>query len=56
MADWRKVMFCNESTSRLILRGYKLGRRPSGVPRYDSRYIIKTRRASSRPQERHGVG
>ena len=22
MADWRKVMFCNESTSRLVLRGY----------------------------------
>ena len=42
MADWRKVMFCNESTSRLVLRGYKLVRRPSGVFRYDSRYIIKT--------------
>ena len=42
MADWRKVMFCNESTSRLVLRGYKLVHRPSGVSRYDSRYIIKT--------------
>ena len=42
MADWRKVMFCEESTSRLVLRGYKLVRRPSGVSRYDSRYIIKT--------------
>ena len=42
MADWRKVMFCNESTSRLVLRGYKLVRRPSGVSRYNSRYIIKT--------------
>ena len=42
MADWRIVMFCDESTSRLILRGYKLVRRPSGVSRYDSRYIIKT--------------
>ena len=42
MADWGKVMFCNESTSRLVLRGYKLVRRPSGVSRYDSRYIIKT--------------
>ena len=42
MADWRKVMFCNESTSWLVLRGYKLVRRPSGVSRYDSRYIIKT--------------
>ena len=42
MANCRKVMFCNESTSRLVLRGYKLVRRPSGVSRYDSRYIIKT--------------
>ena len=42
MADLRKVMFCNESTSRLVLRGYKLVRSPSGVSRYDSRYIIKT--------------
>ena len=42
MADWRKVMFCNESTSRHVLRGYKLVRRPSGVSRYDSKYIIKT--------------
>ena len=42
MADWRKVMFCNESTSRLVLRGYKLIRRPSGVSRYDSKYISKT--------------
>ena len=24
MADWRKVIFCNESTSRLVLRWYKL--------------------------------
>ena len=52
MADWRKVMFCNESSSRLVLRGYKLVRRPSGVSRYDSMYIIKT----ETPQERHGVG
>ena len=42
MADGRKVMFCNESTSRLVLKGYKLVRRPSGVSRYHSRYIIKT--------------
>ena len=42
MADWRKVMFCNESTSRLVLRGCKLVRRLSGVSRYDSRYISKT--------------
>ena len=42
MVDWRKVMFCDEITSRLVLRGYKLGCRPSGVSRYDSRYIITT--------------
>ena len=42
MADWRKVMSCDESTSRLVLRGYKVVGRPSGVSRYDSRYIIKT--------------
>ena len=38
MADWRKVMFCDESTSRLDRGGYKLVRRPSSVSRYDSRY------------------
>ena len=42
ITDWGKVMFSNKSTSRLVLRGYKLVRRPSGVSRYDSRYIIKT--------------
>ena len=36
MADWRKVMFCDESTSRLVLGGYKMVGRPSGVSRYDS--------------------
>ena len=52
MADWRKVMFCNENTSRLVLRGYKLVRGTSGVSRYDSMYIIKIETT----QERHGVG
>ena len=42
MADWRKVVFCDESTSRLVLRGYKMVGMPSGVSRYDSWYIIKT--------------
>ena len=42
MADWRKVMFCDESTSRLVLRGYTMVGGPSGVSRYDSSYIIKT--------------
>ena len=42
MGDWRKVMFCNEITYRLVLRGYKLVPGTSGVSRYYSRYIIKT--------------
>ena len=42
MADWGKVMFSDESTFRLVRGRYKLVRRPSGVSRYDSRYIIKT--------------
>ena len=42
MADWRKVMFCDESTSQLARGGYKLVRRPSIVSRYDSRYNNKT--------------
>ena len=42
MADWRKVLFSDESTFRLVRGRYKLVRRPSGVSRYDSRYIIKT--------------
>ena len=41
MADWRNVMFSDESTFWLVLRGYKLVRRPPGITRYDSRYIIK---------------
>ena len=35
-------MFCDEITSRLVVRGYKLVCRPSGVSRYYSRYIITT--------------
>ena len=42
MADWGEVMFSDESTFRLVREQYKLVRRPSGVSRYDSRYIIKT--------------
>ena len=42
MADWRNVMFRDESTSRLAQGGYKLVRRPSRVSRYDSRYNNKT--------------
>ena len=42
MADWRKVMFSDESTFRLVREGYKLVRRPQGVSRYASMYTIKT--------------
>ena len=42
MTAWRKVMFYDGSTSRLVRGGYKLVHRDSGVSRYDSRYIIKT--------------
>ena len=42
MADWRKVMFTDESTFRLVRGGYKLVRRPQGVSRYASKYTIKT--------------
>ena len=42
MADWRKVMFSDEGTFRLVRGWYKLVRGTSGVSRYDSRYIIKT--------------
>ena len=42
MADWRKVMFCDESPFWVVLRGNKMVGRPSGFSRYDSRYIIKT--------------
>ena len=42
MADWRKVMFCDESSSWLARGGYKLVRMPSRVSRYDSSYNNKT--------------
>ena len=42
MADWRKVMFSDESTFRLVRGGYKLVRRPQGVSRYASKCTIKT--------------
>ena len=42
MADWRKVMFSDESTFRLVRGGYKLVRWPQGVSRYASKYTIKT--------------
>ena len=46
MADCKKGMFCDESTSRLVLRGYKLVHRPSGVSvgiRVDRVYIFSLR-------------
>ena len=53
MADWRKVIFSDESTSRFVRERYKLVRRPSGVSRYDS---IVHHQDCETPQERHGVG
>ena len=42
MADWRKVMFCDESTSRLARGRYKLVSRLSRVSQYNSRHNNKT--------------
>ena len=53
MADWRKVMFCDDSTSRIVLRGYKLVRRPSGVSRYVSRGIPTFAPTDICPAPRH---
>ena len=41
-ADWRKVMFSDESTFRLVRRGSKMIRRPPGSSRYDTMYTVKT--------------
>lgn len=40
--DWKKVMFSDESTFRLIRGTSKLVRRPSNVSRYDPKYTVKT--------------
>ena len=41
-ADWRQVMFSDESTFRLVRGGSRLVRRPPGASRYDSKYTVKT--------------
>lgn len=40
--QWKKVMWSDESTFRLLRIGSKVVRRPSDVSRYDPRYTIKT--------------
>ena len=40
--DWRKVMFSDESTFRLVRGGSRLVRRPPGTSRYDPKYTVKT--------------
>ena len=40
--QWKKVMFSDESTFRLVRGGSKVVRRPSSVSRYDPRYTVKT--------------
>ena len=40
--DWKKVMFSDESTFRLIRGTSKLVRRPCDVSRYDPKYTVKT--------------
>ena len=39
---WRKVMFSEESTFRLVRGQSKVIRRPINVPRHDPRYTVKT--------------
>ena len=40
--QWRKVMFSDESTFRLVRGQSKVIRRPINVPRHDPRYTVKT--------------
>ncbi|KAK4323716.1 hypothetical protein Pmani_005597 [Petrolisthes manimaculis] len=40
--QWKKLMFSDESTFRLVRMASKTVRRPSGVSRYDPKYIVKT--------------
>ena len=41
-AHWKKVMFSDESTFRLVRGESKIVRRPSNVSRYDPKYTVKT--------------
>ena len=40
--DWKKVMFSDESTFRLVRGESRTVRRPRGVSRFDPRYTVKT--------------
>ena len=40
--QWKKVMWSDESTFRLVRGGSKVVRRPSNVSRYDPRFTVKT--------------
>lgn len=40
--QWKKVMFSDESTFRLVRGGSKTVRRPSTASRYDPKYTVKT--------------
>ena len=40
--EWRKVMFSDESTFRLVRGVPKMVRRPSTASRYDPKYTVKT--------------
>ena len=40
--SWKKVMFSDESTFRLVRGGSKIIRRPRNVSRYDPKFTVKT--------------
>lgn len=40
--DWRRVVFSDESTFKVIPRRQRLVRRPSGSDRFSSKYTVKT--------------
>lgn len=42
VVEWKKVMFSDESTFRLVRGESKIVRRPSSVSRYDPKYTVKT--------------
>lgn len=41
-ADWRKVVFSDESAFKTISKGQRTVRRPVGANRFDSKYTVKT--------------
>ena len=40
--EWRKVMFCDESTFRLVRESRKMVRRSSNTSRFDLKFTVKT--------------